>query len=318
MMLGMTQGGETMTVIDVTERLFAKRVLLGGIVISMLVVGFLLSFLISPRYRSTTKMVVAQSQNSSALSSLGSMAGNLGLDLGQGANSLDLFAEYVLSHDLLRQLVIEPVPLLDGGETTLLDQWGGDGDEEERFDQAVQRFEKYLQVHVSSAAGVLEVTVETFDPRSSAHLARRFVEELNEFNSELRRWSGLNRTETLLSRQDEVARQLQDAEKALTDFRMANLDVSHPRLQLQEMRLLRDVTVQSGILQSLRVQQEMARLEAQSGEPVLKVLQTAHPPLEHSWPRRGRIALIAALAAFVLSSYFIVAKTLLTRPGRSI
>jgi len=263
-------------------------------------------------------MVVAQSQNSSALSSLGSMAGNLGLDLGQGANSLDLFAEYVLSHDLLRQLVIEPVPLLDGGETTLLDQWGGDGDEEERFDQAVQRFEKYLQVHVSSAAGVLEVTVETFDPRSSAHLARRFVEELNEFNSELRRWSGLNRTETLLSRQDEVARQLQDAEKALTDFRMANLDVSHPRLQLQEMRLLRDVTVQSGILQSLRVQQEMARLEAQSGEPVLKVLQTAHPPLEHSWPRRGRIALIAALAAFVLSSYFIVAKTLLTRPGRSI
>jgi uncharacterized protein involved in exopolysaccharide biosynthesis len=300
---------------DATMALVRRRRLLLGLTLGAAILGFALSFLIAPRYLATTKMVVVQHHGPAPLRKLGDMAGFLGFDLSRDGDSLDLYAEYLQSRDLLARLVREPVPDGEGGSTTLRERWGGEGSEAETLKEAIDRLEDRLRIRTRPAAGVLEVAVETFDPSVSAQLAERLVSELNDFNAELRQWSGRNREASLQVRLEEVTRDLRAAEDSLTAFRMENLAIAHPRLRLQEMRLLREVTIQSEILQTIRVQQEMARLEASGGEPVLKVLQTATAPVERSWPRRGRIAFVAALAALVVATYLILAGQVLREPS---
>jgi uncharacterized protein involved in exopolysaccharide biosynthesis len=306
-----------MTIQQIFCQLYVQRRLLLITVFSVALVGFLASYLVAPRYRAMTKMMVIQNQGSSALGNLGNMAGALGLDLSQGASSLDLYAEYVMSRDLLAEMVSEPWRPEGGDETSLLSHWGEDGSDHERLIVAIEKFERSLQVRTIPMAGVLEVTVETFDPHLSAYLAKKFVTRLNEFNAELKQWTGTNRAATLEGRLEEVMSDLKVSEDSLMAFRVMNLDISHPKLRLEESRLIRDVTIQTEILQTIQVQKEMARLEAKSGEPVLRVLQTAHPPLGKSWPRRGRIVLILALAAFVLSAYCIVALAVFRQPDEN-
>lgn len=292
---------------EVFRDLYRARYVLALVALGAGLVGYLWSFTVKPRYRAETKTVFVQDRGNSPLGNLGAMAGAFGFRVGQGADRLALNAEYVLSHDLLVELVQENWPLEGDARISLLEQWGEGDSKQERLLSAVERFRSYLQVETLADAGVLRITVETFAPELSVHIARRFIIKLNEFNASLRRWSGSNRIETLASRLTDVRRDLQAAEDSLMVFRMANLDLSHPRLQLDEMRFLREVALQTEILQSIRVELEMARLEAVSDEPVLKVLQTPYPSSEPAWPRRYRIAGLVGFAALVFGCYIVVA-----------
>jgi uncharacterized protein involved in exopolysaccharide biosynthesis len=71
-----------------------------------------------------------------------------------------------------------------------------------------------------------------------------------------------------------------------------------PDLALQYMRLLRDVKVQTALYTMLLQQLEQARIEEQKNTHVLAVLDWAVPAVEKVYPRRMRIVLVAALAAF--------------------
>ena len=276
------------------------------------------SFLISPRYRATAKLVIVQGGDGNALARFGNLAGALGMDVGQSQNPLNLYAEYLLSRDLLADVARTPLPLSSGGEITILEAWGGDtGSEAERMHQAIERLEDHFQVRRREDAGVLEITVESPDPVASSHLANDFAHRLNEFDAELKRWSGRNRGDFLRARRIEIMGDVRAAEDSLTSFRMANRVLTHPRLRQEEMRLLREVAIQSELLQTVRVQEELANLEAKTESPVLKTLQHAVPPVERSWPRRGRIVVVASVVAAILLVYFLLAQHQLkrSRPG---
>ena len=72
-----------------------------------------------------------------------------------------------------------------------------------------------------------------------------------------------------------------------------------PDLALQYMRLLRDVKVQTTLYTMLLQQLEQANIEAQKNTPVISVLDWAVPSVDHVYPRRLRIVVVAGFAAFV-------------------
>ncbi len=289
------------------EILIGRWRLLLAVAVGGAIVGYGASFLIKPSYRATTQVVVVQRDGANAFAGLSSVAGAFGLNVGQGRHSLDFFAAYILSRDLLRDVVNVEWAIDDSTRVSLAGRWGrGDG-EYERTLSAIDRLVGSMKVSTNTVAGTLTLSVDTFDPVLSALVANHLVGRLNAFDVEVNRWFMTHRTSGLESRMAEVEGELSAAEEALTAFRDRNLVITHPRLQMEEMRLLREVKIQAEVLQAIRVQAEMARLEKKADEPVIKVLATAEPPLARVWPRRGRIALLLGFACLVLCGYGLVA-----------
>ncbi|HZL85352.1 MAG TPA: GNVR domain-containing protein [Candidatus Krumholzibacteria bacterium] len=77
-----------------------------------------------------------------------------------------------------------------------------------------------------------------------------------------------------------------------------------PDLALQYMRLLRDVKVQTTMYTILLQQLEQARVESENRTHVISVLDWAVPSRERVFPRRTRIVIVAALAAFAWVAIF--------------
>lgn len=265
------------------------------------------SLWIERRYRATAELAVVSPETVQGGGQLSNLAGALGIQLGGQSSSLELFARYARSRDLVDPILERPLPLLDGESTTILERWGGGGEASTRRERAAHRFGRRLQVQTEEAAGTLRLTVDLFDPLAAAAVANDYVQRLNAFDAELRRWSAANQSEFLQQRGSEILHDLRAAEDSLTAFRMANRVLSHPRLQLEEMRHVREVAIQSELLETVRVQQELSELEAKRDAPVLKTIESARAPSKPIWPRPLRLASIAMLAALLSSGYLVAA-----------
>lgn len=79
-----------------------------------------------------------------------------------------------------------------------------------------------------------------------------------------------------------------------------------PDLALQYMRLLREVKVQTTLYTMLLQQLEQARIEEQKNTRVLSVLDWAVPSEQRVFPKRVRIVVVTALAAFAWVAMFAV------------
>ena len=77
-----------------------------------------------------------------------------------------------------------------------------------------------------------------------------------------------------------------------------------PALALQFSHLQRDLDIQEKVFELLTQQYELVKLQISGMDPILQVLDLAEAPDKKSGPSRGLICIIAAFAAFFLSSLF--------------
>lgn len=175
--------------------------------------------------------------------------------------------------------------------------------------QAVTEFLNKSVVSVRSElhTGALILKVTTTDPLLSAEIANNIATELDEYARSVRSEAASRQLRFVRQRRAEVADSLLTAEQSLLDFREKNRAIANsPELQTTERRLERSLRSLEVIHEELGRQEELARIQEIRDSPQLMIIDRAAPPLERSFPRRGRIVLLTGLVALFTTTISIV------------
>jgi uncharacterized protein involved in exopolysaccharide biosynthesis len=148
----------------------------------------------------------------------------------------------------------------------------------ESTDKALKVLRHIASFDVNKETGTLTVAASTMYPELSAQIANRFVDSLERLNLEMRRVAATQNSSFIQERLDESHGELTLAEQKLTEFREQNVRMNSAELELERMRLERDVALKSQIFISLANQAELAEIEETKDLPVVRVLDRAAVP----------------------------------------
>lgn len=176
----------------------------------------------------------------------------------------------------------------------------------ESMDKAMKILHRMAAFDVNKETGTMTVAVTTLYPELSAQIANRFVDSIERVCLKLRRTAALENRTFVQERLDKSLEELTLAEQSLTEFRERNVRMNAPELDLEFLRLQRDVTLKSQIYVSLSNQAELARIEAAKELPVVRVLDRATTP-DLPVPVPKLTSLVLGLFVGVLSAVMAVA-----------
>ena len=255
------------------------------------------------------------SSASGSIGSLGAIASQLGIPalsaIASGSATLgpQFYGDLLTSAALLHALVVTRFDASTPGEYdgvpftgTLVEYLGGDGKTQgDREIDAMNTFVKRsLVVSVDRPTGVVRFQVRTKNRLLSGLVARRMLDLINDFNLRRRQTQAGNERDFAAKRSAASADSLRAAERALSDFRTANIDFSRsPRLAERENELQRRVAMAQQIYTTIAQRYELANLEAVRNTPVITVLDAPEGVVE-ARPRYTIAIAVAGLAIGLL------------------
>lgn len=269
-----------------------------------------LSMLRPRQFAARAAFIASEPQSmSSSLTALSSVAAQLGVPSlasvasSSGATSAQFYGDLLTSNTVLDSVVSAQFDASDPGDHggipfkgTLVDYVKPTG--KTSMDNTIATMQAFtrgiLSVSVDRPTGIVRFQVHTKNRKLSALLARRLLDQVNDFNLRRRQTQAGAERDFDLRRTQASLDTLRSAESALADFRATNIDFSRsPRLAAREAEMQRRVTLAQQIYTTIAQRYEMANVEAVRNTPVVTVLD-APEGLVESLPRHT--ALIAAVA----------------------
>lgn len=171
-------------------------------------------------------------------------------------------------------------------------------DDPERLRQALAGI---VSIDKDKKTGVIALAVESESPELSQQVARRYIEQLDQFNTLKRRSQAGERARYLEQQVSRSTDQLRAAEDSLEAFQRVNrnwIGGDDPEVGKIVSRLTREVEIQTQGYGYLRQQLEMARLDAQKDIAVVSVLDEPSLPTIRTSPRRALLTLFGAVMGF--------------------
>ncbi len=256
--------------------------------------------LLSPR-TFTASVAFTPSSSVGQLAGLAGVAAEFGVNLpanGDNSESPQFYADLTGSEAFLERLAGEPYLLGDSAshQTVRMDSVLGvhGGAPEARQALAAERLNRRLNATVSSATGVVRVTLRLESAPLADAVIHRVLAQIHEFNATTHqskaRWERLFIEDRLKSATDE----LKSSEIQLGEFMVRNRDYSRsPQLQFQADKLQRLVALRQDVLTTLARSLEQAKIDEVKAEPVLTIVE---PPMVSPLPDRRRLGLKLLLA----------------------
>jgi uncharacterized protein involved in exopolysaccharide biosynthesis len=255
----------------------------------------------------STVTVAPDAPEGGGLGALAGMAGpfaQLGLSLfGEGGRSLAFYSYLAQSDNVAAAVVDRPLPdSLAPHASSLAHLWFDDtADTLLRTDRAVRRFRARTTIHADERTGIIRVQFLGESPGLAQWVTAAVYDELNRYNVEVRGSRARERRRFLDERVDVSADSLLAAEVALRDFYEQNRQWEEdPRLVFRERQLNRGVDSHLEILNSLRRELELAKLDEVRDTPVLNVVQPPSLPVRKAWPPRTRLTVLWAMLGAVV------------------
>ncbi|NPA52768.1 MAG: hypothetical protein GXO22_07720 [Aquificae bacterium] len=154
-----------------------RKKLILGLFFSVVVLTVVVSFIMTPIYRSTAT-VIPISDSKSSLGSLGSLAavaGLAGISLGESDESQKVLA--VLNSRTIKENVIKRLDLI-----AILAK---DVSEDRRpLNVAIEEFEKILSITQDKKTGVISISVDFKDPKIATQIVNAYIQELQKILNE--------------------------------------------------------------------------------------------------------------------------------------
>jgi uncharacterized protein involved in exopolysaccharide biosynthesis len=271
--------------------------------------------LILPREWTARAVLLPSDDADGALpAQLSGLASSFGLQFPfGGAGQSDLYPDILTSERLLGGLLSTSFSWKEGAPPQPLVRilCPRDDDTYKTRRKAIRRLLEHVVTATKDAeTGIVTLEITTKSPKLSADVANALVAALESYLIELRQEEGRKNRTFIDGRVADVTGELSRAEDRLAKFREANRRLGgSPELQLQEIRLQRDVMIQEQVFLELTKQKEIAEIEEVKNTPVLKVLDEAVPPTRASRPMR----VLMVAAAFLLSAFgaasWVIART---------
>lgn len=295
-------------------RILRRKVL--AIVIAILCFAAALAYakFASKFYETSTKFVYQSSAKQSG--NLAALAAFAGISMGGSSDDGSAYMEDIIkSTDFLLPLIGREWFVADTNKVsdtlapiTLKEFWEVEIDsavsDKERVLQAIIigkiLNKKYIKYEQDKKTGIISVTTMFEDPKLSYEFNLAIFEELNNTLLHKMRFKATENRKFIEERLDEVKTDLRKSEEVLLRFKQQNRSGNDPSIQLQESRLLREVTINQELALQLQKQFELAKIEEAKDMPLLDVIESPRRALGHSKPHLKRIAAVGLMGGIVL------------------
>ena len=213
------------------------------------------------------------------------LAAQFGVTLGggDGAESVDFYAELVRSRSILEQVVMHhyEVPkhgLLAGADSasgTLIDVFEAGGKTPgQRLNSAIQRLSSSLTVRASPRSNIVHVSVVAPSRELSEAINANVLKAVSDFNVGKRQTRATSERTFVTERLRIAQAELQSAEAALESFLQGNRRYEDsPQLVVEYGRLQRRVELRQQVANTLAQAFEQSRIEEVRNTPVITVIE---------------------------------------------
>lgn len=260
------------------------------------------SLLMPPTYAATVSFLPEAGPANRLPAGLAGIAGQFGISFGgEGAQSPRFYADVLKSRSVLERALVSsyPVPPRAGtpDSARLLDLLEIEGHgAADSLSSGVQALRRRLTTQVDIQTGVVRLSVSVNDPALAAAIANRFIEYLNDFNTQTRQSQARERRKFVEQRAAAAEVELGRAEEELRTFYDRNRTWQQsPQLRFEEGRLRRQVDLRQEVYLTLRREYETARIQEVNDAPVITVIEQAVAPQQRSRPRRKVMVVLGFL-----------------------
>jgi uncharacterized protein involved in exopolysaccharide biosynthesis len=246
--------------------------------------------------------VPEQSKNAQLPAGLGAIAGEMGIfaGLGGGTDSPE-FYQRLLSGRAIRVAVVSK----SAAGVNFFDYFNAAG-ERDSVERAIKKLAKVTSVSIDKAAGTVRVDVEFRRPELAAAVVQRYLDLVNDFNSNIRRTQAGKRRQFVEAQTNAALVELQRAEGNLKDFLSRNRIFAAPELQFERGQLDRRINAAQDLYQALSRQLQTARIDEVNDTPVISVVDPPFTPVKNSGPHRVVITLMAMFFGALLSAGYVL------------
>ena len=160
--------------------------------------------------------------------------------------------------------------------------------------------EGVLVVNIDQDNNILYLDITTENPFLSAAVANKVIEILNEIVKTQVQKEYRQKLVYLEDRLSGIEDSLVISEKELMIFLETNIDPTIPAFQVEQLRLQRNLRLQTELLIEFRKQLEIFIADNMVNLADIKVLDQAYPPYRKSRPKRALLLIaLTMLAGFV-------------------
>ncbi|MCL2282820.1 MAG: Wzz/FepE/Etk N-terminal domain-containing protein [Fibromonadales bacterium] len=163
---------------------------------------------------------------------------------------------------------------------------------------------KYIKYEQDKKTGIISLITQFEDPKLSYDFNVAVFEELNNTLLHKMRFKASENRKFIEERLAEIKSDLRRSEEILLRFKQQNRSWNDPSIQLQESRLLRDVTINQELALQLQKQYELAKIEEAKDMPLLDVIESPRRALGYSKPRPKIIWALGAVGGIFLGLAF--------------
>ena len=284
-----------------------KKNLYVGIIYTILLI-VIVFFIIPLEYTSGVSILPsAASFSQGMLGNLGNLGKIAGIDIGAGskAQSQEIYMGIIFSRRLLDQVIYHQYEFEEDRELrkqNLVEYFELDDLEQREMSEKMLKAmrEGVVAVNISQDNDILYLDVTTENPFLSAAVADKIVEILNNIVKTEVQKEYRQKLTYLENRLNGIEDSLVIVEKELMIFLETNTDPTLPAFQIKQLRLQRNLQLQTELLIEFRKQLEIFIADNMVNLADIKVLDQAYPPYRKSRPKRALLLIaLTMLVGFV-------------------
>ncbi len=233
-------------------------------------------------YEATLSIMPDESE--SPLSQMAGLAAQMGFAIPGGnnqGNSVMFYTTLMTSYDILSDVVTSdlqyvPTTGADPVRTNYMTHVNRGGTSRpDSVYRAVRYIERHIQAASAREAGVATLVIRADSPGLAVALSNRLIELVGEYNQQRRQSRARAEREFVEARLEETRHALDEAEKAVEEFRRTNRLTTDPGLELALERLNRTVRLEEQSYLQLSAALEQARINEVRDIPVFSVVESA-------------------------------------------
>ena len=158
-----------------------------------------------------------------------------------------------------------------------------------------------INVSENIKTGSLTITVNASEPRLASKVNESLIKQLDSYQREHFKAKTGKTKIFIQERIFSIKKELIESEETLKVFRDRNRRIENsPALQLEQQRLVREVSVLTSVFTTLKQQLETSKIEEVKESDYVIVLDPPEVPLNRSKPNKKLMVIIAGISGIIL------------------
>tara|TARA_B100000579_G_scaffold435788_1_gene459935 strand:+ start:634 stop:1923 length:1290 start_codon:yes stop_codon:yes gene_type:complete len=287
-----------------------KLIIIIPTILSILSIIYVL-FIAQPLYESTSKIMSSSSGGSMGVSDAMGIAATFGINMPMGGSEPEwAYSEIIKSRTLARSMLKRKFDTEKYGPNKSLLQILTNFNKSSEFGinalevVAVDNFIGMISLSEDKKSKIFTITISASEPLFSYELNSALIEELDLHQRKYNKEKTSETRQFIEERIVETKKDLENAEEALKNFNDRNRRIENsPALQLERLRLSREVTVLTGVFTTLKQQNETTKIEELKDSDYVIIVDKPEVPIFRSSPQRKRIVIIAGFIGIGLGIF---------------